>query len=157
MRMITLLTVLALTPHANADDNERAAVMSAAQAAFDAVRSQKLDDWSDVLYSPDGNILAFRPVAESDTPAMTGQIVTFEQRLAGMEPDGVDLVETWIGEPSVLVHGPLAVIWGLYEFRIDGELSHCGITAMELAKSDGEWKIANWSFTVEPDGCPEAE
>ena len=81
------------------------------------------------------------------------RVRTRDEQLAGVTDDGPALLERWISDPQVFVHGPIAAVWGHYEFLVDGELSHCGITHMELVKNDGEWKVSHWSFTVETDGC----
>ena len=153
MRRFMWILILALAQMAHADEAEVESVLSAVQDAFDAVRSQQRDNWDAVLYAAEGNILAFRPIPDSSPPAMESRLVTFGQRLEGLEPDGIDYVETWVSGPSVWVRGPLAVVMGRYQFHIDGELSHCGSTIMDLARADGRWKVVNWSFTVEPDGC----
>jgi hypothetical protein len=45
-------------------------------------------------------------------------------------------------------------VWGEYEFWIDGAFSHCGVDAVDLVKIDGEWKVANFMWTVEKENCP---
>jgi hypothetical protein len=62
-------------------------------------------------------------------------------------------LEERLWDPVVLVHPPLAHVWTPYEFRIDGELSHCGIDSFQLLLVDGAWKLTNMSWTVEPDAC----
>jgi hypothetical protein len=57
--------------------------------------------------------------------------------------------------PTVLVRGAMALMWAPYEFKIDGETSHCGIDAFSLARIDGQWKISNSMWTVEPRACAE--
>lgn len=39
--------------------------------------------------------------------------------------------------PTVLVRGPIAVVWSPYEFKIDGETSHCGVDVFDFVKVDG--------------------
>jgi hypothetical protein len=53
-----------------------------------------------------------------------------------------------------MIRGPIAVVWGEYEFWIDGKFSHCGVDSADLVKVDGDWKIANWMWTVERNDCP---
>ena len=54
-----------------------------------------------------------------------------------------------------MIGGPIAVVWGEYEFFINGERSHCGVDVADVVKLDGKWKIANFMWTVEPDACPD--
>ncbi len=35
-------------------------------------------------------------------------------------------------EPTVLVHGPIAMVWTPYDFHRSGNFSHCGIDAFSL-------------------------
>lgn len=56
--------------------------------------------------------------------------------------------------PKVMIHRDIAVFWAPYSFDVDGKRSHCGIDVFDLVKANGEWKIANSMWTVEPEGCP---
>jgi hypothetical protein len=57
--------------------------------------------------------------------------------------------------PTVMIRGSIAVVWAPYEFQIDGKTSHCGIDVFDFVKLNGEWKVANAMWTVEPDACAE--
>lgn len=57
--------------------------------------------------------------------------------------------------PTVLIRGAMALVWAPYEFRIDGETSHCGVDVFSFAKIDGVWKVSNSMWTVEPGACDE--
>ena len=64
--------------------------------------------------------------------------------------------------PTVLVSGPLAVVWMPYDLYINGTWSHCGVDAFTLYKVAGRWQIATLGWSVEqppscathPDGAP---
>jgi hypothetical protein len=56
-------------------------------------------------------------------------------------------------DPTVMVHGPIAVLWTAYDFHRSGQFSHCGIDAFSLVRSAAGWKIATIVYTVEPTGC----
>ena len=73
----------------------------------------------------------------------------FAQQLAGMGDTYVERM--W--EPTVLVHGPLAVVWAPYDFHRNRTFSHCGIDAFTLLRSPTGWKIATVSYTTEATGC----
>lgn len=55
--------------------------------------------------------------------------------------------------PTVLVRGPIAVVWAPYEFWVDGKTSHCGVDVFDFVKAQGEWRVSNSMWTVEPDAC----
>lgn len=57
--------------------------------------------------------------------------------------------------PTVLVRGAIAVVWAPYEFWVDGKTSHCGIDVFDFIKIDGEWRVSNSMWTVEPEACDE--
>ena len=56
-------------------------------------------------------------------------------------------------EPTVFVHGPIAMVWTPYDFHRSGNFSHCGIDAFSLVRASTGWKIATIVYTVEPTGC----
>ncbi len=55
--------------------------------------------------------------------------------------------------PTVLVRGPVAMVWAPYEFKVDGKVSHCGVDVFDFVKVDGSWRLANAMWTVEPEAC----
>jgi ketosteroid isomerase-like protein len=59
--------------------------------------------------------------------------------------------------PEVKVFGDLALVWGRYVFFVDGKISHCGVNAFHLVRTDAGWKVANASTTIEPQGCTDQE
>ncbi len=50
--------------------------------------------------------------------------------------------EQFVGAPTVLVDGDVAVVWGAYRFDLDGVPHHCGIDAMTLVRTVDGWRIA---------------
>jgi len=59
-------------------------------------------------------------------------------------------------DPQVMIHGAIAVVWTPYDFRRNGEFSHCGVDAFTLIKTDDGWKIAGVVYTVETE-CEERD
>jgi hypothetical protein len=146
-----LVTALALQTNAlYADQNERAAILEVAEKVFAAVNTQNPDDWR-ALQLPQGTTLSFRPHASGEQEM---RMASNEEFIAGLQKNEHDYREFWTAEPTVLIRGPIAVVWGAYEFTIDGKFSHCGIDAIDMVKLEGEWKVANIMWTVEKDNCP---
>ena len=56
---------------------------------------------------------------------------------------------------EVKINEGMAMAWVPYEFRLNGEFSHCGVDFFTLIKNEGLWKIINLSYTIEEDGCVE--
>ena len=57
--------------------------------------------------------------------------------------------------PTVLIRGSMALVWAPYEFQIDGKTTHCGVDVFSFSKIDGNWKVSNSMWTVEPNACGE--
>jgi len=96
----------------------------------------------------DGVLYAAR--VQGDSVAIRrGTFEGFTQQLAGLKDTYVERM--W--EPTVLVHGPLAVVWASYDFHRNKTFSHCGVDAFTLLRSPTGWKIATISYTTEATGC----
>lgn len=54
---------------------------------------------------------------------------------------------------DVRIYGDSAVVIGRYTFHVGEKFSHCGTNAFHLLRSNGEWKIANASTTIEQQNC----
>lgn len=151
LRLVLMMLVM-VAGNAIAQGDERSAILTVMQQAFDAVHSQDPDDWRAIQLT-EGTTLSFRPHPDGDTGRLEMRIAQNEAFIADLADDGHEYVERWTGDPTVLIRGPIAVVWGEYEFWIDGEFSHCGVDSADLVKMDGKWKIANFMWTVEKDHC----
>lgn len=58
---------------------------------------------------------------------------------------------------DVRIYGDSAVVSGRYTFHVGEKFSHCGTNAFHLLKSNGEWKIANATSTLETMNCETAQ
>jgi hypothetical protein len=143
------------TTIANAESEDREAILAVMDKAFATVRSNIADDWRAIQLA-EGTTLSFRPGPEERPDELEMRISNNEDFIADTKPDGHEYVERWTGEPTILIRGPIAVIWGKYEFWIDGEFSHCGVDSADLVNIGGEWKVANFMWTVEKENCPTA-
>jgi hypothetical protein len=146
-----MLLFMAGTMHAQEDD--RAAILAMTERAFDAVHSGNPDDWRAIQLA-EGTSLSVRPDPGGEAGKFAVRMMKNEEFVAGIKPDGRDFMERWTSEPTVMIRGPIAVVWGEYEFRLDGEFSHCGVDSIDFVKVDGTWKIANFMWTVEKEDCP---
>lgn len=155
MLLYLALVSLTITGNANAEDKERDALLALMDQAFAAVSSRDPDDMRAIQLA-EGTSISFRPLPNGKPGELEMRFATNEALAAGAVDDGHKFVERWTGDPTVLIRGPIAVVWGEYEFLIDGVFSHCGIDSADLVKVDGTWKIANWMWTVEKDNCPTA-
>jgi hypothetical protein len=156
MRILLSALVLLITVQtAIADDKaaEKARILAFMQHTFNVIASGDPEQWQAILTEKAHN-LSFSGV---NLPQGEWRMRerAYKDRLAQLDGMPTDYLERWIGEPTVLIRGPIAVVWGEYEFWIDGEFSHCGVDTVNLAKIDGTWKIAHFMYTAEPEGCPD--
>jgi len=59
--------------------------------------------------------------------------------------------------PEVKVDGDVALVWGRYVFFVEGKISHCGLNAFHLVRTDAGWKIGGIASTIDAGACTEAE
>ena len=64
---------------------------------------------------------------------------------------GKTQIEERIHDPLVRVDGDLAMAWAPFEFRVNGNVDHCGTDLFNLVHADGKWLIANFAATVRKD------
>ncbi len=96
---------------------------------------------------------------------MEGQIWTVNntvsparQRMRSFSDDLKSLVSknSYLETPlsmDVKIHEGMAMAWVPYEFRLNGEFSHCGVDVFTLIQAEGVWKIINLSYTIDKEGC----
>lgn len=56
-------------------------------------------------------------------------------------------------DPSVVVDGGIAVVWGRYTFAIDGRVRHCGFQQFGLVREGKRWLVQNVAWSVRTSGC----
>ena len=142
---VSSLVLLAAAPAAA--QTPRDSVVATVNEFFRAMTARDTAALGRVQF-PDGVQYAAR--VRGDSVAIgRGTFEAFAQQLAGMKDTYVERM--W--EPTVLVHGPLAVVWAPYDIHRNREFVHCGVDAFTLLRSLTGWKIATVSYTAEPTGC----
>ncbi|MEP0393027.1 MAG: nuclear transport factor 2 family protein [Erythrobacter sp.] len=54
---------------------------------------------------------------------------------------------------SVMVDGPVAMVWADFSLFVDGVRSHCGVDIFTLAKGSDGWKIATITYSHLTESC----
>ncbi|MEQ8206648.1 MAG: hypothetical protein RIA65_10770, partial [Woeseia sp.] len=121
--LIAGLNIFALPVAASGESADRAAILAVMDKVFAAVHSGNADDWRAIQLA-EGTTLSFRPGPEDRPDELEMRVSNNEKFIADLVPDGHEYLERWTGEPTVLIRGPIAVIWGEYEFWVDGAFSH---------------------------------
>ncbi len=133
----------------SAEDDVRAAV----DATFDAMRAGDSTALRDV----------FQPGARMATVGEKDGAPVFhvEDSVDGfVQAVGTPHEETWderIHDVEIRVDGRLAGVWAPYTFYLGDTLSHCGVDAFQLFRSDDGWKIVAVTDTRRKEGCPPVE
>lgn len=143
----SLFAMTCLTASPVQAQTSRDSILGTVQQFFDALGTR------DVQMARQGMIMdgQYHRVRE-DAGQTSIQRVTFEEFASTLSSSDVVLLER-MWEPTVLHHGPIAMVWTDYDFHRDGNFSHCGVDAFHLVRTDSGWKISSIVFTVEPQGC----
>jgi len=144
--MIAATSVLLAATRAESQ-TPRDSVVAAVNEFFHAMTARATAALARVQVA-DGILYAAR--VQGDSVAIRrGTFEGFAQQIAGLKETYVERM--W--EPTVLVHGPLAVVWAAYDFHRNKTFSHCGVDAFTLLRSPTGWKIATVAYTTEATGC----
>lgn len=87
--------------------------------------------------------------------APTLQVDTLESFIRAVGTPHEEVWDERVRGERVEIDGPLAAVWTGYSFHAVGKFSHCGVDAIQLARSSEGWRIIALTFTQRRDGCPE--
>jgi len=147
-RLLFAAALLALAAPASAETPDETAAIATVQRFFDAMAAPDGAAVAAVTL-PAGVFTSIRPAPGGGTKI--GR-VTVEDFIKSLRPG----LHEAMWSPKVVLRGTLmATVTAPYEFKLDGKSLHCGIDVFDLAKVDGQWKIAAATWTAEPDACPE--
>ncbi len=157
LAIAALLTGGLATPPAAAaqgavDDSAR--VLAVAEAALDAINRGDMIGFTDLMVD---EAVSFRVTAERPGYGFRTRADT---RTRTRTPTQT-ITERGF-DATVLVSGPLAVVWLPYDLYLDGTWSHCGVDTFTLVRVADGWKIAALAWSIEqppacarhPDGPP---
>jgi hypothetical protein len=97
------------------------------------------------LHTPDAQLVAVMKNKEGKSVSRTFTAEAFSKNFAEKRSE---LKENMYA-PKVEIHGDLAIVSGRYVFLIDGKISHCGMNAFNLVRTEAGWRIANAATTME--------
>jgi hypothetical protein len=144
MRLLTLsLTLSAALLAQNSDDKDAIATV---QKTFDGMAAHDASMIRATML-PDALLYSIRSGAAP--VAITAR--EFVTRIIAAKGD---LLERFTSQPTVMIRGHMAQVWGEYEFLRDAKFTHCGVDSVSLFKTNEGWKIAAITYTVETTGCP---
>lgn len=105
------------------------------------------------LHTPEAQLVAIMKNKEGKSVSRTFKAEDFAKNFAEKK---AEILEDMYA-PKVEVSGDFAQVWGRYVFFVNGKVSHCGVNAFHLVRTDTGWRIAGAASTMEPQGCTEEE
>lgn len=136
---------------AQSASGDEAAVEEVVRGLFDAMRASD-SAAADRLFHPDARLSG--PVEkEGRVMLRTASVDGFLDAMGGAEAEWDERIRNL----EVRVDADLATAWMDYTFYHGGELSHCGVNAVQLFRSPEGWKIFQIADTRREEGCPEME
>ncbi len=147
VRVATLVAGLLLAANASASDAVEAAEspLAAVDGLFEAMAVHDTHRARQLIL-PGAQFIVVRPDGTSVLRDDAGFIESLAQR-----PESVLRERMW--NHQVLVDGPMAQVWGPYDFHIDGTFSHCGVNTIGLVRGADGWRVAAVSYTMRKDDC----
>lgn len=132
---------------APAPEGESAEVVAVAERLFAAMESR---DTAAIraLFLPQAQIIAVERIEGSQRM----RVRTIAEFLPGIVSAPETLVER-MWDPEVRIEGGLATLWAPYDFHRGAQFSHCGTDAFQLVRTEGGWRIAILSYTIQRQGC----
>jgi ketosteroid isomerase-like protein len=124
-------------------------VLAVVRQFFDGMRAK---DTAAIraLTHPSARLLGAGPNREGTLRVEETPMDRFLQ-IVGSAPGTLD-EKIW--DPEVRVDGDLATVWTQYAFYYDGNFSHCGVDAFQLARTADGWKVVQIADTRRTAGCP---
>jgi hypothetical protein len=98
---------------------------------------------------------AFVPGAQFSRPPMPGQAhryTTLDQFVQAVGRPGVPWDEQ-IFDPEIREDGGMATVWTFFTFSLGDRLSHCGVNAFQVIRTDAGWRIAGLADSNRRTGC----
>jgi hypothetical protein len=105
------------------------------------------------LHTPEAQLVAIMKNREGKSVNRTFKAEAFSKNFAEKK---AEILENMYA-PKVEVFGDFAQIWGRYVFYVNGSISHCGVNAFHLVRTEAGWRIAGASSSMEPQGCTDEE
>ena len=133
--MAAILLLAAIPAHAQ--EASKRDVLQAVRKLFDGMRARDTAALTQVLDSTARLVTTF---GTSEVPDMDVTTVPVFIRIVATAEPG-KLLDERIETPTIEIEDNLASVWMKYRFYLGDRFSHCGVDAMQLAKTLTGWKI----------------
>ncbi len=148
--VLALLLFTAAPLAAQAQDTSRRAVLATVHRLFEGMRR---GDSSMVRAVFHPQALLATTLTRQGAPLV--RMDTLESLIRAVGTPRDEIWDERTRNERVEVDGPLAAVWTEYSFYAGGKFSHCGVDAIQLARSGEGWRIIALTDTRRQTGCPE--
>lgn len=132
-------------PIAYAADAGEAGVLKAVRTLLDGLEA---GDSATILAMtrPEGGLAT----ASTD---VAGASAFRRQAWAEVASGGRTGIEERLPDPAVEIDGDIAMVWGSYVARANGQADHCGVDHFDLVRDHGGWRVLNLTRSQRRTGC----
>ncbi|TYA55278.1 nuclear transport factor 2 family protein [Formosa maritima] len=151
MKHIIILLLLIISINSYSQDSDKSvekAIIDVVNQFFESLEKQDTILMKKIVFI-DGQIWRVRNNQNK---------ISYDMRYFKDDLKSFNSKETLLETPlsfEIKIHNEIAMAWVPYEFRINGEFSHCGIDVFTLIYTREGWKIVNASYTIDKKGCEE--
>jgi hypothetical protein len=139
-------------PRDHADlTEEEAEVMAAVDMLFDGMRARDTA-MIRAAFHDEAGLTGPAPMQDGSWGIRSVSADEFTATIGRIPP----IVDEPLFNVEVRLDGPLATVWADYDVYLDGEFSHCGVDAFQLANLGDGWKILTVADTRYTEGCKRA-
>jgi hypothetical protein len=139
-KKILLLSLIVLTLNVMAQEAEERAIKGTIDTLFIALQQGDSSLAKTCFDSTARLQTALINPLTGNTKLETESLHEFLQQIARIQKGGKKLEERIISY-DIKIDLPLASVWATYEFYINDKLSHKGVDAFQLFKTNNGWKI----------------
>ena len=148
-RLLTCLAVsLLFTPTVVAQGNREEAVLDVIAVMFEGLAERDTAKMRTTFEPGARLVLTFNREGQPGYRA-----ISVDDFLASIGNEAGPPIEEQYRDPEVRIHDNLATVWVTYTFLVNGEISHCGEDAFQLARGAEGWKIIAIGDTQRQEGC----
>lgn len=149
-QLICFVTSLLLAPSLTAQDQQEKDVLDVIAVMFEGLAERDTAKMRTTVEPGARLVLTFDREGQ---PAY--RAVSIDDFLASIGNQAGPAIEEKYQDPEVRIHDNLATVWVSYTFYVNGEISHCGEDAFQLARGADGWKIIAIADTQRREGCDE--
>lgn len=143
-----LAILIGLAPAPLRAQDTKAEVIAVVQRLFDAMRAKDtVALWA--VFSPEAMLTG---PARGSQGHVVVRVVPVARFIAGVVGTAAHLDEQF-WEPEVHLADDLAAVWAPYAFYTDGTLTHCGVDAFVLIRTDTGWRIIHAADSRRREAC----